>query len=483
MGANEIIESFEVTPNTNLLDVLGNAGYSLQAAIADIIDNSITNKAKNIWVDMHYAGDASRIIIRDDGNGMSLEKLKQASTPAFRDMNEGRDLNDLGRFSIGLNSASKSMCEHLMIQSKIAGQCSNTVSLDYEKMKCEGWKCYVINEKEDYIKNDSGTAIIWNRLKQNVLGQSKEDFYEKIAMVETHISHVFGDYIGDGLNIYIAGDNLVKAWDPFYLDNIKTSLILDRREKYKNSYVDIKVYILPPYNNLNSREQVYMRGYGLTEQQGFYIYRNKRLIKEGGWLGLGELSISNKYDYARIRIDIDNSLDKYFNPNFLKSDINIPNDLKELFYNIAVMARKESNKSFNYMKAPTLIKSVKKNNLIPVWNCKNTKDGILININEAHPIIKSLLEPLKDSDKKRLFKLLAKNIPIGEISRSGVSKEQNTYSNIEKEMNDMFDRLKEDGLSDEEIMKKMVSCEPFCLSDDYIGKLITFFGEKGVLQT
>lgn len=481
MNTNEIFESFEVTPNTNILDVLGHSGYSLQAAIADIIDNSITAGAKNIWVDMFYNGDASRIIIRDDGKGMNLEKLKQASTIAFRDMNDDRESNDLGRFSTGINSASKSMCDHLMIQSKVVGKRSNTVSLDYEKMKYEGWKCYVIKEDEDYIKNDAGTAIIWNRLNQNAMGETKVDFYKKIATVETHISHVFADYINDGLKIYIAGNNLVKAWDPFYSNNMKTSLILDRREQYKKSYVDIKVYILPPYNNLGTQEQAYMRGYGLSEQQGFYIYRNKRLIKEGGWLGLGELSISNKYDYARIRIDIDNSLDKYFNPNFLKNDINIPNDLKDLFYNIAVTARKESNKSFNYMKAPNLIKGVKKSNLIPVWNCKNTKDGILININEDHPIIKSLLEPLGDNDKKRLFKLLAKNIPIGEISRSGVSKKQNIYSDIEKEMNDMFDRLKEDGLSDEDIMKRMVSCEPFCLSDDYIGKLITFFGEKGVL--
>ena len=478
----KVLESFDVTPNTNLLDVLGHAGYSLPSAIADIMDNSITAKANNIWLDMKYDGEGSYIIICDDGFGMSLDKLKQASTIAFRDMFDERSMDDLGRFSTGLNSASESMCEQLIIQSKTIGKEANTIVLDYRKMKQNGWKCDVIESEQKYIRTNAGTAIIWKRLKSIASGRTREEFFQKIANVEKHISHVFGNYIRDGLRIHINGDNnVVDCWDPFYTDNDKTSLIYDEKQEYHGSFISSKIYILPPYNNLGTQEQAYMIGYGLSEQQGFYIYRQNRLIKEGGWLGLEGLSISNKYDYARIRIDIDTTLDKYFEPNFMKSDIVIPSDLVDYFTKLATKARRESNKSFNYMKAPSLIRSIKKDKQIPVWNYKSTRDGILLSVNEDHPIIKSLLAPLKNSDKKRLCKLLSKNIPIGEITRSGVSKKQTSYDNIDQEMIDMFERLSEDGLEKSEIMKRMVSCEPFCLSDDYIGKLISFFEEKGVL--
>ena len=276
-------------------------------------------------------------------------------------------------------------------------------------------------------------------------------------------------------------ENVVKGWDPFYIKNTKTTLIYDETTEYHGSMVKVKIYILPPFNNLSDNEQAYMKGYGLSDQQGFYIYRKNRLIKEGGWLGIEDLAISNKYDYARIRVDIDTTLDKYFEPNFLKNEIFIPDDLKDFFKKIAIKARNESRKSFNYMKAPSIIKSIKTENKIPVWNCKNSSDGLIISINEEHPIIKSLVSDLKDADKRRLFKLLSKNIPVGEIARSGVSKKQNSYSDIGKEMNDMYEKLKGDGLTDKEIMKKMTTCEPFCLSDDYISSLIEFFESKGVI--
>ena len=479
----EIIESYDSTPTTNLLDVLANSGYSLQSAIADIVDNSITARAKNIWINMVYDDKNSSISIVDDGYGMTLEKMKQASVIAFENMANERSDNDLGRFSTGINSASASMCDTLIIQSKTKEEDKpNTVLVDFSDMRKNGWKSYVVQIDEDFVKTDSGTAIVWKDLKDVANAKSKKIFFDKISDVEKHISHVFNDYIQNGIVFHINNENnVVRGWDPFFTNNLKTTLIYDDEMEYHESTIGFKIFILPPYNGLSENEKAYMRGYGLSEQQGFYIYRNNRLIKEGGWLNIDDLSISNKYDYARIRIDINNKLDKYFNPNFLKSEIIIPDDLKDYLKKIANKARRESHKSFNYMKAPSIIKTIKKDNQIPVWNCKNTSDGILISINEQHPIIDSLVSSLSKKDRNRLFKLLSKNIPIGEIYRSGLSKKQNSYSDITKELDDMYDRLKEDGLTNSEIMKKMSSCEPFCLNDDYISTLIEFFEKKGVI--
>lgn len=479
----KIIESYDATPNTNLLDVLANSGYSLQSAIADIVDNSLTAQSSNIWINMEYDEVNPFITIIDDGYGMTLEELKHASIIAFQNMMEERKANDLGRFSTGIISASASMCNQLLIQSKTKKDKNvSTVLIDFTKMKDNGWINDVVEIDEKYVTTNSGTAIIWNNLKPAAKATNRNTFYEKVDVVEKHISHVFNDYISDGIVFHINNNYIVKGWDPFFTKNIKTTMIFDEEQKYHESKIRCRLYILPPYNNLSDNDKAYMRGYGLSEQQGFYIFRNNRLIKEGDWLGIDGLSISNKYDYARIRVDIDNKLDKYFNPNFLKNEIFIPDDLIDYFKKIANKARKESHKSFNYMKAPSIIKTVKKENQIPVWNCKGSKDGILISVNENHPIIKSIVSNMNKKDKNRLFRLLSKNIPVGEIYRSGVSKKQTVYPDIEKEMEDMYSKLLEDGLSNKEIMKKMSSCEPFCLSDEYISVLIEFFEKEGVLD-
>ncbi len=481
---DNVIEQFDATPGTNLLDVLGNSGYSLQAAIADIIDNSISAKSKNIYITFSLDGPNSYISIVDDGIGMNLKKLKEASTIAYKNVNEERKASDLGRFSTGINSASASVCSKLTIQSKVLREKNyNTILIDYARMKEEKkWICKVIDSSQNYLNKKSGTAIVWSNLKDIALAQNDKDFYKKISVVEKHVAHVFNDYIKNGINIWI-NNNLVKGWDPFFQSNLKTTKITEEKYEYHGSVISFQVFILPPFNNLNQDDQAYMKGYGLSEQQGFYIYRKNRLIKEGSWLDIEDLSISNKYDYARIRVDIENSVDKYFKPNFLKNEIAIPDDLISVFKRIALNARSESRKNYNYMKAPSIARNTKSNKNITVWNTKNTSDGLLLSINEKHPSVHSLCKNMSDKDRKRLFKLISNSIPIGEISRSGMSPKQNSVLNLDEEIKEMYELLKSDGLSDIEIMKKMSSCEPFCSSDESISKIIDFFEEKGMFKS
>ncbi len=477
----KVLETFDATPNTNLLDVLGNSGYSLEAAIADIIDNSIAAEASNINIYMRYKENESSISIIDDGYGMSLKKLKSASIIAFKNMLEKRKENDLGRFSTGINSASASMCSHLIIQSKTCDDKYNTISIDYDLMKeKQSWLCNVVEYDQDFINANHGTAIVWNNLKEIASAENKIDFYRKADKVEKHISHVFNDYIMNGVNIFLNG-NKIAGWDPFFETNPKTSVVRNEIKEYHGEKISVKIYILPPYNNLNSNEQNYMRGNGLSEQQGFYIYRRDRLIKEGGWLGLEDFTISNKYDYARIRVDIDITLDKYFKPNFLKNELFIPDDLKDYFSSVAKIARNESRKNYNYMKVPAVIKSPKINGNIPVWAIKNTFQGILISVNPEHPIINYLCKDMPVGNRNKLFKLLSNNIPIGEIQRSGVSNEQTKYYNMIGEITDLYEQLKNENMEDKDILVKMASCEPFCTNQEYISELIDFFSNKGVI--
>jgi signal transduction histidine kinase len=96
-------------------------GYDLRTAVADIVDNSISAGARSVWIDYNWEGPDYFIRIRDDGHGMSLPELVQAMTPGSRDPNDERDSKDLGRFGLGLKTASFSQCKQLTVVTKREG--------------------------------------------------------------------------------------------------------------------------------------------------------------------------------------------------------------------------------------------------------------------------------------------------------------------------------------------------------------------------
>ncbi|MBO6072366.1 ATP-binding protein [bacterium] len=132
----KIKETFDITPDTSVMNILGSSGYSLETAIADIIDNSIYAQAHNIYVDFEFNGPNTIIKIIDDGIGMNLEKLKNACIIGYDYFNNKRESSDLGKFSTGLKSASKAVASKLIIQS-VTDE-TNTVLLDFDNMNKVG---------------------------------------------------------------------------------------------------------------------------------------------------------------------------------------------------------------------------------------------------------------------------------------------------------------------------------------------------------
>ena len=108
-------------------------GYSLETAVADIVDNSISASAKNIWINRIWKGGDSIVTIMDDGHGMSGDEIIQAMRPGAQNPLEERSATDLGRFGLGLKTASFSQCRTLTVMSKTHGQSPEfwTWSLDH----------------------------------------------------------------------------------------------------------------------------------------------------------------------------------------------------------------------------------------------------------------------------------------------------------------------------------------------------------------
>lgn len=93
-------------------------GYDLPTALADIVDNSIIAGARNVWIDMRWSGRASRIVVRDDGTGMSEDERRQAMRPGSRSPLASRETNDPGPFGLGSKTALISQCCCLIVLAK-----------------------------------------------------------------------------------------------------------------------------------------------------------------------------------------------------------------------------------------------------------------------------------------------------------------------------------------------------------------------------
>ena len=471
-------ESFSISPGTNIMDVLGHSGYTFDFAIADLIDNCIAAHATEIEIFVDTTCKEPYLYILDNGEGMTLPRLKQAAIIGFKDIGDIRDSSDLGRFSTGLKSAAKSICNNMYISSKVKNQNVNTIQLDFDYIKHEQkWEAFVINDSKIESKlGEQGTIIYCDRL---LLGNNLHGtlLYEKIDELEHSLSHIFGKYLISKeikISVQISGSikNVLIGWNPFgLLHDGSTKKIFEKEEKYKDSCVCIKAYVLPVHNNLDSTDQKYMIGKGLLEQQGFYIYRNRRLIHEGGWLNLPNLSLDEKSKYARIEVDIDSSLDEDFKINFSKNSLIIPDELQPLFIGVAKKVRSEARKSANYLKHPELKKKAKEDES-RIWQTSHSNIGTILTINAEHPIIMDLCKNLTKQEKNKLFQLLSKSLPIAMIQEQSMGVKDYTEKEIWDLAKDFYNREIGEGATIKEIKVKMRTTEPF---KDYIPYVVSFF--------
>jgi len=102
----------------SMIETFRAIGYNLETAVADILDNSISAGAKNIYIERIWDGGKTIVTIKDDGLGMNSEEIVEAMRPGTQNPLESRDVNDLGRFGLGMKTASFSQCRKLTVISK-----------------------------------------------------------------------------------------------------------------------------------------------------------------------------------------------------------------------------------------------------------------------------------------------------------------------------------------------------------------------------
>ncbi len=400
---------------------LRKAGYDLSTALADIVDNSIFAKAKNIYI--YYETDPFKIYIIDDGNGMDEEKFFEALNYAGRDPDEERDEGDLGRFSLGMKTASDSQSKKYTVISKAKNGDFLAGIWDSEHVdKRDDWVLLIPEQKEilktdhlDKISN-SGTIIIWDDLFINDEKLPKEIAVEQMntnfVAAKEHLGLTFHRYLSkdqdmdiNKINIFV-NDREIEPIDPFNANNSATQ-IQDIETINKN--VKLQVFTLPHHSMVDKKTyDKYALKDGYLKSQGLYIYREKRLIISGTWLNIArQISLTQ---LTRVKIDINNKEDESWGISIDKSRAKLPTIVQERVRNLLRTIQAPSVKTYRN-KGSRLYET----SHFPVWNrIQKQNNQIVYDIDFEHPYISNIITQLSSNDQnkfKNALKFIAASFP------------------------------------------------------------------------
>lgn len=458
-------------------------GYNLQTAIADLIDNSITAKAQNVWVNFYWDGPDSYISILDDGDGMTEAELVMAMRPGSQSPLEKRNTNDLGRFGLGLKTASFSQCRQLTVASHVVGSLTaiRRWDLDYIQQVNE-WRllrepAHESTQRLQVLETmPSGTLIVWEHLDRVVASattndqKAHNDFLEAIEVVEHHLAMTFHRFLEkrNPLKIWI-NQQPITPWNPFLLDAQATQFLPLEILKFQGEEIRVQPYVLPHHSKIDARTYDWAAGMnGWNDQQGFYVYRNERLLVSGDWLGLGY----RKEEYcklARIQIDLPNSIDSSWKIDVKKSKARPPALLKADLRRIAKLLRHRATEVYRH-RGKILVREKADSHIFP-WNRKIRRGKIFYSVNQEHPLIQEALN-LPDDYKpviRSLLRLLEETVPIEQIwieSSTDPDKQIQPFEGTPSEevvevAQQIYQALRKQGFTEEESRQRVSLMEPF----------------------
>jgi len=414
-------KTLEPSPSS-LMESLRDIGYSMETALADVIDNSITAEATRIDILFSWNLAKPWLAIQDNGHGMTEAELLYAMRLGSDNPLNERSVNDLGRFGLGLKTASFSQCRQLTVITKK----DNTLSVmewDLDEITdnpTNGWKIKILdhedlNELDDItdlleeLENaKSGTVVLWRKLDRLDSFDSQAIRERKLnALIDSsrnHIELTFHRFLNAGagnksIKMYINGDPLVGV-DPFNTSHLAT-LELPKQPIYVDSKeITVQPYILPHYTKVSAQDYEKFAGEGgYLHNQGFYVYRNKRLIIKSTWFRLMPKEELTKL--IRVRVDIPNSLDHIWKIDVKKSNANPPESvrkgLKQIISEVEYSGKRVFKQKGHRLKSRVLE---------PIWNRTIASGKVTYEISKNHPLIDTFKATLNDESQRDFHNIL-----------------------------------------------------------------------------
>lgn len=413
-----------------LIASLRGLGYSPETALADLIDNSITAGSTAVEIDLQWSGGIPTAAIMDNGGGMNEARLIDAMRLGGDGPDSIRDEADLGRFGMGLKTASLSQSRRMIVVTKVAESVS-AVSLDIETVAAKGWIATVPDPLPDHpyitvlLSRPSGTVVIWDRIDElsGLAGLTKEGFYLRLEEIRAHLGMVFHRFInGDARRLSITlNGRPIKGWDPFQTAHPATTELPSERIRHGGASLSVKPYILPHRDRFaNDLEYEAAGGAGgWAARQGFYVYRGKRLLVAGSWLGLGGVRTWTRDEasrLARIQVDLPVGLDRDWRIDVRKSQARPPGALRARLMAIAGRCREEAREVFAFRGRGPRVRGAQ-HSAPPIWLATQGPTGCQYRINRDHPAIvhyrKAKIGDGRGFDA--ILSIIERNVPIERI--------------------------------------------------------------------
>ncbi|AKL72884.1 Histidine kinase-, DNA gyrase B-, and HSP90-like ATPase [Actinobacteria bacterium IMCC26256] len=364
-----------VEPNTSrIVEGFRDTGYSFDAAVADLIDNSIEAGASIINVVLALtAGNEVILSVQDDGHGMNVDDLENAMKYGAA---EKSDVHRLGRFGLGLKTASTSFCRRLTVISRNAASATGSLfaatwDLDLISEKNE-WLLEIgaanAQETDDFLEaleglgggSEHGTVVLWRKVDRVLRKKNGEEYKDPASALarrreslEWHIRTVFQRFLDPrdirarDVEIRVNGepqdpwDPFCEAWPEVACEKDLTITIANDDEGIEDDVI-FRAFILPKENQTSD-----VNGFkkasrvAALERQGFFVYRENRLVDEPGWINLW--AAETHMSRLRIEVSFPATLDSAFGVGLKKSGLHLEPWLAEELKVIFTPIRREAN--------------------------------------------------------------------------------------------------------------------------------------------
>jgi hypothetical protein len=461
---------------SSLIESLRDVGYDLRTALADVIDNSIAAKASR--VDIHLDTNIPAIGIVDNGIGMGKKGLLSAMRHGSSHPRAERSRTDLGRFGLGLKTASLSQCRQLTVVSRSGGRTTSARwDNDYVESKND-WIVQVLDADEvsrlsfiDKLIGD-GTMVLWqklDRLSENVQKEKLDaHIYRQMGQAENYLELVFHRFLsGESgyrkIRMTINGAELQKI-DPFNRNNPATQQLQEEKIPCEGRIVRVRPFILPHHKKVSKQLWDVTAGEsGYVANQGFYVYRNGRLIIYGTWFQLAAKSELTKL--ARVMIDMPSSLDEFWKVDIKKASAQLPNQVRKRLRLIIERILESSKKPHTERGRKTF-----QGDITALWSRRVDHNEVSYEINKEHPSVEVFGETLSDSQLsifRALMKSVEQTIPIAALysdiaqNPTQVKTNQLAEDDTASMLRLVAEAYRRTGLSWEQISKALNHVEPF----------------------
>ena len=467
----------EIAPRASILvESLRDIGYSLQTAVADVIDNSLAAGARRIDLFGDTHAELPAIGILDDGTGMNQMELVEAMRLGSRSPLEKRSAIDLGRFGLGLKTASFSQCRRLTVVTRKGG-----------KVSCAVWDLDTVARRDRWLAEfpddlsgipwsdclvSDGTLIVWQKLDRLVGPRgrgNRQDLVRQLDETSRHIEFVFHRFLSgresgrERVEITL-NDRALQPFDPFHSHHPATQHHQEEEFALDGRKIWIRPMTLPHHDKVSRKDWEHYAGpEGYVKNQGFYLYRNRRLIVHGTWFGLARQQELTKL--SRVLIDVPTSLDARWKIDVKKASAQPPPQVRERLRRIVDRIGVPSKRTYAVRGAKLTQESH-----LPVWTRSQDKNRIYYGLDVGHPILAGFaarLDAESADEFRKIVGLIVSTLPI-EALYADVSASSESVAAQALDTDDFMDivkatwsALRKRGLSRAGAETRIRSADPF----------------------